>query len=96
MNNQTEFSGRTNYHGNEISWKLDIKKGACGELAEVTISQPRSAFGEERKVTTIEVPPIQKTSDVVCVYMAVLLTHFVRNRFEGTALVSPSQIWMNR
>lgn len=96
MKTQNTFSGRTNYHGNEISWKLNITDGECGELAEVTISQPRSAFAEERKVTTLEVPPIQKTTDVVLVYMAVLLTHFVRNRYEGTALVSPSQIWINR
>ena len=32
------WTGRTNYHGNEITWTLNIVDGEFSKLAEVTIN----------------------------------------------------------
>lgn len=88
MTNQSKFSGRTNYHGNEISWKLSIDDG----MAEVTINQ--QGFNAQSQ-TTDEVPPIHADGDTVRYYMAVLLTHFVRS-YSRNGFVSPSMVTVNR
>ena len=88
MTNQSKFSGRTNYHGNEISWTLSIEDG----MAEVTINQ--QGFNAKTQ-TTDEVPPFEINADAIRYYMAVLLTHFVRS-YCRNGYVSPSTVTVNR
>lgn len=86
------WTGRTNYHGNEITWKLNIVDGKFAKLAEITIDQQ----GINAKTsTTTEVPPYEVNADAIRCYMAVMLTHFVRS-YHRDAFVSPACITVNR
>ena len=82
------WTGRTNYHGNEITWTLIID----GNFAEVTINQQGI---NAQTQTTNEVPPFEINADAIRYYMAVLLTHFVRS-YCRNGYISPMMVTVNR
>lgn len=86
------WTGRTNYHGNEITWTLNIVDGEFSKLAKVTINQ--QGFNAKNQTTT-EVPPFEVNGDAIRYYMAVMLSHFVRS-YCRDGFVAPASITVNR